>query len=255
MPIMRNLKIILAYDGADFHGWQIQPGLRTVQETVENTLEKILGHAVRVTAAGRTDAGVHAMGQVVNFITSSAIPEKGLLSAMNSVLPSDIKAVGVKEVDPAFHSRYMARSKSYAYVIETAEIFSPFLSRYALHLPGRLDIEAMNLSAKKIEGDHDFSSFMAAGSTVKTTRRRILKAEVFPRSSHVYFFIQGSGFLRHMVRNIVGTLILVGQGKMGPDEFAQVIACRDRALAGPTAPPQGLYLVGVEYGGALPSGY
>lgn len=253
MPTVRNLKIILAYDGADFHGWQIQTGLRTVQETVENALEKILGHTVRVTASGRTDAGVHAMGQVINFITPSAIPEKGLLSAMNSVFPSDITAVEVKEVHLNFHARYMARSKAYVYIIETAEIFSPFLSRYALHLPGMLDIEAMSLSAKMIEGEHDFSSFMAAGSTVKTTRRRVLAAEISTRHSQIYFFVQGSGFLRHMVRNIVGTLVLVGQGKMMPDEIAQIMTRRDRAFAGPTAPPQGLYLVGVNYGEPFPS--
>jgi tRNA pseudouridine38-40 synthase len=252
MPTVRNLKIILAYDGAGFHGWQLQPGLRTVQETVENSLEKILSHDVRVTASGRTDAGVHAFGQVINFFTPVSIPEKGLVKAMNSVFPSDIAPVEVKEVDPTFNARYMAKSKAYTYVIETAELFSPFLSRYALHLPGRLDIEAMSISAKMIEGEHDFSSFMAAGSTVKTTRRRIQAAEIACRNSQVFFFIKGSGFLRHMVRNIVGTLILVGQGEMVPDEIMRIIACRDRAFAGPTAPPQGLYLVGVDYGKTFP---
>lgn len=247
MPTLRNLMIIIAYDGTGFHGWQLQPGKRTVQETVETTLENILQHNVRVTASGRTDAGVHALGQVINFFTPSSIPEKGLLKAMNSIFPSDISALEVKEVDSAFHARYKAKSKAYVYVIETAEILNPFLSRYAFHLPCKLDTEAMSLSAKMMEGEHDFSSFMAAGSSIKTTRRRILTTEIITKSSHVYFFVQGSGFLRHMVRNIVGTLILVGQGKIVPAEITRIIAHRDRSLAGPTAPPQGLYLVSVEY--------
>jgi len=248
MPTLKNLKITLAYDGSGFHGWQFQPGKRTVQETVEAALESILQHGIRVAASGRTDAGVHALGQVINFFTPSSIPEQGLLKAMNSKFSSDLAALEIKEVDPAFHARYMAKSKAYVYVIETAAILSPFLSRYTLHIPYELDTEAMNLSAKMIEGEHDFRSFMAAGSTVKTTKRRILAAEVTTKGSQVFFFIQGSGFLRHMVRNIVGTLLLIGQGKIVPDEIDRIIARRDRAFAGPTAPPQGLYLVGVDYG-------
>ncbi|HQH99693.1 MAG TPA: tRNA pseudouridine(38-40) synthase TruA [Deltaproteobacteria bacterium] len=251
MPTLRNLKITLAYDGSGFHGWQLQPGKRTVQETVEAALESILQHDIRVTASGRTDAGVHALGQVINFFTPLSIPEKGLLKAMNSIFPSDISALEVKEVEPAFHARYRAKSKTYIYILETAEILSPFLSRYALHIPCKLDIEAMGLSVKILEGEHDFRSFMAAGSTVKTTKRRILAADIASKGSQIFFFIQGSGFLRHMVRNIVGTLILVGQGKIAPDEVDRIIACRDRASAGPTAPPQGLYLVGVDYGEGL----
>ena len=248
MPTLRNLKSILAYDGAGFHGWQIQPGKRTVQETVETALESILQHSVRVTASGRTDAGVHALGQVIHFFTPVNIPEKGLLKAMNSVFPSDITALDVKEVGPSFHARYMAKSKSYIYIINTGEVFSPFLSRYALHLPGRLDVDAMRLAAKMLEGEHDFRSFMAAGSNAKTTMRKIMAAEVTSKSDQIFFFFQGSGFLRHMVRNIVGTLILVGQGKIVPYEILRILSCRDRSSAGPTAPPQGLYLVGVDYG-------
>ncbi len=244
---MRNLKTILAYDGSGYHGWQVQAGVNTVQETVEKILSAILKHDVRVVSSGRTDAGVHAIGQVINFFTPSSIPEEGLLKAMNSMLPGDIKVSHIEEVPPGFNARFTAKSKTYVYMIETSEVLSPFLTRYALHLPGRLDIDAMDISAKMLLGEHDFSSFMGAGSAVKTTIRRIMVSEVFTRDTKVYFLIKGSGFLRHMVRNIVGTLILIGQGRMEPGDMKGIISLKDRAFAGPTAPPQGLYLVGVEY--------
>jgi tRNA pseudouridine38-40 synthase len=248
MPDMRNLKIILAYDGAAFHGWQVQPGCRTVQETVERSLEKILGHEVSVVAAGRTDAGVHALGQVVNFRTSSRIPEAGLLRALNDTFPPDLSAVEVCQAPDDFHARYLAKTKRYVYIIDESEILSPFLSRYVLHLPGRLDISAMEQAASLVVGEHDFSSFMGAGSSVKSTVRRILEFRIIARKPRVYFSIQGSGFLRHMVRNIVGTLVLVGQGSLAPHDVGRILALRDRTQAGPTAPPQGLYLVEVGYG-------
>lgn len=253
MPNMRNIKTILSYDGSGYHGWQLQSGPKTVQETVEKALSTILKHETRVISSGRTDAGVHAIGQVINFYAPSAIPEEGLLKAMNSVLPGDIRVTHVEEVCPGFHARFSAKSKTYVYVIETAGNFSPFLMRYALHLPGRLDIEAMRLSAGMLMGEHDFSSFMGAGSAVKTTIRRIHVSEIFVRDTKVYFLIEGSGFLRHMVRNILGTLILIGQERMEPDDIQRILALKDRALAGPTAPPQGLYLVGVQYEDPCPA--
>lgn len=244
---MRNLKITLAYDGSAFHGWQIQPGFRTVQETVEHCLHKILGHAVRVTASGRTDAGVHALGQVINFRTPSKIPEEGLLKALNSLLPSDLSARDVLEVAPDFHARKMALSKKYVYVIDTSGIRSPFLSRYVFHLPGALDVHAMRRSIEMLNGEQDFSSFMGAGSSVKTTVRKILATGILERDSRVFFYIQGSGFLRHMVRNIMGTLIQVGRSMLAPEDMERILALKDRTHAGPTAPPQGLYLVEVCY--------
>lgn len=247
MPGLRKFKVTLAYDGSEYHGWQVQEGEASVQETVEKVLGEILGHEVRVAASGRTDAGVHAFGQVVSFEFASAIPEEGLLKAMNSKLPPDISVREVCEVGPDFHARYRATAKTYLYFVDTAEIMSPFLVRYALHLPGDLDVGAMDRAARMLQGEHDFRSFMGSGSKVRTTKRRILESRVFSKGSQVFFFIRGSGFLRHMVRNIVGTLILVGRGKMAPEEMARVLGLKDRTKAGPTAPPQGLYLVSVEY--------
>ncbi len=247
MPDSRNIKIILSYDGAGFMGWQVQPGVRTVQETLEDVLEKILGHKARTHASGRTDTGVHALGQVVNVHTSSSIPTYGLLRALNSKLPNEIAVISVEEVSPAFHARFMARSKKYVYIIDTSAVSSPFLSRYALQVKEPLDIEAMQRAASYLRGEYDFSSFMGAGSSVKTTQRTILASEVFSHGHKLFFYIQGSGFLRHMVRNIVGTLLLIGKGTLVPEEMKQILAKKDRSCAGPTAPPQGLYLVGVEY--------
>ena len=244
---MRNVKLVIAYDGAGFMGWQIQSGVRTVQETMEKALGEILGHPVRVRASGRTDAGVHAVGQVINFPTSSNIPPDGLLRGLNSILPGDVSVISAADAGPDFHSRYAARSKTYLYLMETAPIRSPFLDRYALHVRWPLDVPAMREAAGHLLGEHDFTSFMAAGSAVKTTVRSITTAELTTQGSKLVFWIQGSGFLRYMVRNIVGTLLLVGRGKLSPQEMSRIMLLKDRGCAGPTAPPQGLYLIGVEY--------
>lgn len=244
---MRNVKLVLAYDGSGFMGWQIQPGVRTVQDTLEKALEVILGHPVRVFASGRTDAGVHALGQVVNFHTSSSVPVDGLLRGLNSVLPGDISILKSEDVEPGFHAQFQAKRKSYLYVIDTGEVRSPFLGRYALHEKHPLNIEAMRSSSRYLLGGHDFTSFLASGSSVKTTVRNITVSELITRGNKVLFFIQGSGFLRYMVRNIVGTLLLVGKGKLPPEEMERIIDLKDRNFAGPTAPPQGLYLIEVGY--------
>jgi len=247
MPNMRNLKIVLAYDGAGFLGWQFQPGVRTVQETLESALEKILGHKVRAHASGRTDTGVHALGQVVNVHTFSSIPTHGLLRALSSKFQGEISIISVEEVPQDFHARFMAKSKKYVYIIDTSPMASPFLARYAVHVKEHLLIRAMQQAAGYLVGEHDFTSFMGAGSSVKTTQRRMLASEVFSHGAKVFFYIHGSGFLRHMVRNIAGTLLLVGNGTLAPQEMVKILEKKNRACAGPTAPPQGLYLLGVDY--------
>lgn len=244
---LRNIKILLAYDGSGYHGWQIQTGQKTVQETVEKALSTIFNHKVRCIASGRTDAGVHALGQVINFPTTSAIPVCAMQRALNSILPDDISIRSVEDVAHGFHSRYMALSKTYTYVIDTSKIMSPFLSRYVFHFPWEINPESVLKSLKLLEGEHDFSSFMGAGSPVNTACRKIFYTDVFFRGSLVYLCIKGSGFLRHMVRNIVGTIILIKQKEMCPEEILSIMDKKDRSAAGPTAPPQGLYLVSVEY--------
>ncbi|MBN1636190.1 MAG: tRNA pseudouridine(38-40) synthase TruA [Deltaproteobacteria bacterium] len=247
MPITRNIKITLAYDGSAFFGWQIQPGQRTVQGTLEGCLSRILGHRVSVIAAGRTDTGVHALSQVINVHTHTPIPTDRLLSALNNMLPHDITALSADTAAPEFHARYMTQSKQYVYIIDTAGPISPFLSRYVLHVEYKIDMCAMEKAAGYFVGEHDFTSFMGTGSCVKTTLRRVRASEVIQKKSKIYYFIEGDGFLRHMVRNIVGTLLLVARGKLDPDDIPQIIKNRDRSCAGPTAPARGLYLFKVNY--------
>ena len=245
--IKRNIKCVIAYDGSGYSGWQVQAGDRTVQGVMEEALVKVLGHAVRVTASGRTDAGVHALGQAINFTTGSTIPLKGFLRGLNAVLPCDVAVLSAEDVPLDFHARYMARSKTYLYVMDTSLVRNPFLDRYALHVGMPLNGEAMRSAAHILKGEHDFASFQAAGSEVKTTVRTIMASEVAIKGHRVYLWMQGSGFLRHMVRNIAGTLLLVGRGKLDPQDMQRIMALHDRSHAGPTAPPQGLYLAGVEY--------
>lgn len=247
MPLSRNIKITLAYDGSGFMGWQVQDDVRTVQGVLEECLNKLLGDAERVIAAGRTDAGVHAFGQVVNVRTAATIPAPALKRALNGSLPKDISIIYVEDVSDDFHARYMAKSKQYVYIIDTSALRSPLLAHYVLQVDYHLDISAMQQAARYIIGKHDFAAFMGVGSPTKTTRRQISVSEVIGRGSRIYYYIEGSGFLRHMVRNIVGTLLVVGRKDMAPGDMLRIIACSDRAKAGPTAPPQGLYLVGVNY--------
>jgi tRNA pseudouridine38-40 synthase len=247
MSALRNFKITLAYDGTNFFGWQAQPEKRTVQSVLEETLSTILGHFPNIIASGRTDTGVHALGQVINVCTESTIPCQGLLKGLNSILPDDVKAQSVEETSVNFHARYMAKSKIYAYAIYTTETPNPFLSRYSLHVPYGLDIPAMKEASKIILGEHDFASFMATGSSVKNTLRTIMESSFIEGRDKLYYVIEGSGFLRHMVRNIVGTLLLVGRGSLASNDMEKILDATDRTKAGPTAPANGLYLVGVRY--------
>jgi tRNA pseudouridine38-40 synthase len=247
MGLARNIRLVLSYDGSGFSGWQVQPGFRTIQDTIEDALETILKEKIKIHAAGRTDAGVHAFGQVATFITDSVIPADALLRAINSLLPADVAVTAVQDVGLNFHPRYSAKSKTYIYAASMSPVKNPLFSRYALHIKQNLDIEAMENAAQFFLGEHDFASFMGVGTPVKSTVRNVMESGLFLRNDMLYYAIKGNGFLRHMVRNIVGTLLEVGKKKIDPSDINRIIDAKNRAEAGPTAPPQGLYLVGVEY--------
>ncbi|NLW55887.1 MAG: tRNA pseudouridine(38-40) synthase TruA [Firmicutes bacterium] len=245
---MRNIKLTLAYDGTDFCGFQRQAqGERTVQSELEKALARLTGSVPKLIAAGRTDSGVHAKGQVVNFQTTSRIPTARWTAALNSCLPPDLVVWQAEEVPLEFHARYGAKSKTYQYIVSCRRWPDVFLRRYSYHWPGVLDLKAMGRAAAQLVGEHDFRGFAAAGSTVKTTVRRLYRAEVERRGEEIYFTFQGNGFLYKMVRNMVGTLLLIGERKAAPLLVEEIFAHGDRQAAGPTAPPQGLTLVSVEY--------
>ncbi len=251
---MRNILLILAYDGTDFAGWQRQPGAPTIQGCVEEALAKLLGEMVAVYGSGRTDAGVHALNQVANFKTSSPIPSGNLVKALNDLLPSTIRVKQAREIPDKFHARYDALAKTYRYRILQAPVCSPFLCRFVGHYPYPLDRARMAAAARLLEGEHDFTSFAAAEGSdedeaPKSMVRRLWRSRLLwrPRTSILVYEVRGSGFLHHMVRNIVGTLIEVGRGKIAPDDLPRILAARDRTLAGPTASAKGLCLVKVEY--------
>lgn len=245
---MRNIKLLIEYEGTDFHGWQKQPDQRTVQGVIEEVLEKLLGHRVRLIGASRTDSGVHALGQVANFKTTSKFPVLELKRALNALLPEDVAVLEVKEVPLDFHARFWAKSKVYEYKIFQRETRSPFVRRHYWHLPEELDLERMEKCCRLILGAHDFSSFRLSGSDSKNPVREMLKAEVQRRTSQELVFVfEATGFLRGMVRSLVGTLVDVGRGKLTPEQFKEILYARDRSKASPTAPPQGLYLVEVKY--------
>jgi len=265
MTQLRNLRLILSYDGTDFHGWQRQPDAPTVQECLESAIERILGAKVQVYGSGRTDAGVHALNQVANFKTACSIPCKNLLKALNNTLQSTVRVKDVCEAPLRFHARYDVRSKTYRYRILQSPVASPFVNRFVWHYPFPLDVVRMAQAARLFEGEHDFSSFAAAEGTVggersattsvsrgsgeTTLTRTIFTSRILrrTRTCMLIYEVTGSGFLHHMVRNIVGTLVEVGRGKLEPADITRILQAHDRTLAGPTAPAQGLCLVRVEY--------
>ncbi|GIX46831.1 MAG: tRNA pseudouridine synthase A [Candidatus Tectimicrobiota bacterium] len=246
--MQRRLKLVLAYSGTRYHGWQVQPGLTTVQGVVEARLATLLKTPVRVHAAGRTDAGVHARGQVVHFDTTAAIPLSGLLRGLNSLLPPDIVVRRVAEVPLDFHARYAARRKTYAYVVRNHPLRSAFTAPYAWHVPQPLDLEAMRQAALRLLGRHDFSAFRAASCSARHPVRHLMRAWIRRRGPHVLFVFTADGFLHHMVRNLVGTLVEVGLGRLPAEAVAAILQSRQRQQAGPTAPAHGLFLVHVDYG-------
>jgi len=250
---MRNLKLTLSYDGSEFAGWQVQPNLPTIQGTLASCIGRITGEKVLPQGSGRTDAGVHALAQIVTFVTESSVPSENFVKALNDILPASIRVLSVQEAAPDFHARHSARGKTYRYRICRAAICPPFLARYVWHYPFPLDEQAMILSAPSVEGEHDFTSFAAVdperesdGATVSNVRR-IFSSQWERQADELVYTVEGSGFLHHMVRNLVGTFLLVGKGTLHPQDFARIIHARSRSAAGATAPDSGLYLVNVEY--------
>lgn len=242
---------MLEYDGSGYHGWQRQEGVLTIQEVLESRLAVMLGGPVGVRASGRTDAGVHARAQVVNFTGRTALGVREIHRGLNSLLPDDIVVLAAEEVPESFHARFSAVSKTYEYRILNRTIPSALERRRAWHIRWPLNEAPMRECLEIILGMHDFAAFMAAGSSVKSTERSLARAELTrPDDDHLVFLIEGNGFLRHMVRNIVGTVVEVGKGKRTPADFASVLAGRNRARAGATAPAHGLYLVSVCYEGS-----
>lgn len=250
---MRNLKITLAYDGSDFHGWQVQPERATIQGTLAAAIERVTGCEVLPQGSGRTDAGVHALAQVASCQTDAGIPTENLARALNHVLPPAIRVLSVEEATPEFHARRSARAKTYRYRIYRGDVCSPFLARYVYHYPYPLDEKAMQDAAAVIMGEHDFTSFAAMDpergkdDEEATNVRTIYASEWKRESEELSYTVRGSGFLHHMVRNLVGTFLLVGKGTLDRAGIQHILEARKRSSAGPTAPASGLYLVSVEY--------
>jgi len=251
----RNIKLLLAFDGTNYAGWQKQKSDKTIQGVIEDRIHLMTGENICLHGSGRTDAGVHALGMVANFQTSSDIPCQGFLKGINSMLPVDIRLLDVAEAGLDFHARRSARAKTYQYNITTGPVQMPTDRLYAAHVFEELDVKAMEQGLSGLAGTHDFSSFEAAGSRdphVKTGRgavRTLLEAGCKKDRTvdRLMFTFTGDGFLRHMVRNIVGTILEVGKGRITPDSILEILASKDRRAAGPTAPPQGLILKKVHY--------
>lgn len=244
---MKNIKLVMEYDGTGFAGFQVQPSGRTVQGVLLEALERLTGEPVKVIGAGRTDAGVHARGQVANFQTESGIPGERFAPALNGCLPGDLRILESCEAPPGFHARYSATRKTYEYLIYRRTKGAVMHRDHALVLTEALDLDAMRGAAAYLVGSHRFKSFCASGSGVKRFVRSVEKLTIEAQGEWLKFTVTADGFLYHMVRNIVGTLLLVGEGKISPEEVKIILESEDRRRAGPTAPAQGLYLVRVEY--------
>lgn len=250
---MRNIKLILSYDGCDFAGWQVQPDAATIQGTLASAIGRLTGEKVLPQGSGRTDAGVHALAQVATFATASPMPVENFVKALNDILPPAIRVLEASEVSADFHVRRSASAKTYRYRILRAPVCSPFLARYVWHFPYPLDETCMQAAAPLVQGEHDFISFAAVDperqrEDVEISNVRTIFSSAWVRhEDELLYTVRGSGFLHHMVRNLVGTFILVGKGTIGLEELREILAARSRSAAGPTAPANGLYLVNVEY--------
>jgi tRNA pseudouridine38-40 synthase len=263
---MPTFKITLAYDGTDFVGWQRQAAGVSIQGLLEDALRELDGRDVTVMGAGRTDAGVHALGQVAAFAIERPLAADAIVRALNARLPHTVRVLSAEEAPASFRARADARSKTYRYRIWNGDVVSPFERRFVWHVPGALNVDAMRAAAQLLEGLHDFAAFQTAGSDVRTTERQILRSAIEseirstrsgrpepvegrnPQSEILTYEVCGTGFLRHMVRAIAGSLVEIGRGHRPPTWMADVLASRDRWQAGPTAPARGLFLVSVVYG-------
>ena len=244
---MMNIKLTIEYDGSDYHGWQVQPNGKTIQEVLQHALSEILREKVRVTGSGRTDAGVHALGQVANFVCTRDVDLWKLQRGLNGLTSADIVVKKVESVSDSFDARRDAQKRVYEYRIWNHHWPSVFDRRFAYHVHYPLDLSAMEESFRVLEGEHDFSSFQASGCDAAHPIRRVYRNSIEARGNLLVYRIEANAYLRHMVRNIVGTLIEVGRGERHPTGFAELLRAKDRTRAGPTAPPQGLFLVEVEY--------
>jgi tRNA pseudouridine38-40 synthase len=263
--VSRNFKISLSYDGSEFHGWQVQPGLRTVQATLAECLKRLTGEDVLPQGSGRTDAGVHALAQVASVQLESPIPERNLVIALNDVLPSSVRVNSADVVPDAFHARHSATAKTYRYRIYRGDICPPFLAKYVFHDPYPMNEEALMRASERVVGKHDFTSFAAsdpdrsariaeAMSADETSRfgsitnvRTIHSSQWMRTDDELIYTVRGDGFLHHMVRNLVGTFLQVGKGALKIADVPAILEARNRSAAGPTAAACGLYLVSVEY--------
>jgi tRNA pseudouridine38-40 synthase len=251
---MRNIKLTISYDGADFHGWQVQPGVPTIQGLLHDALRKITQERITVHGASRTDAGVHAMGQVAHFKVQSSLSAAQFQRALNALLPPAIRIVAAEEMGPEFHARWLAQGKTYRYRIFRGRVLPPFDYRRALHYPWPLDEQAMTAAARQFEGEHDFTSFAASSGSEEDDRDREIRRVLYsselvrlPEAEEIAYVVCGKSFLRYMVRKIVGTLLEVGKGRLAPADIPHLFELRDRSRSGPTVPPEGLYLVSLEY--------
>jgi len=244
---MRRVLLVVQYDGTDYHGFQRQPDLPTVQEQLERAAGRVLGHEVTITGAGRTDAGVHAVGQTATLDTDRPIPTERIAGALNAALPSDISVVSAVDAPPDFHPRFDAAGKLYGYRILNRALPSPFIGRYAWHVPETLDVAAMRQAAGQLLGRHDFAAFSSAGSSVQDTVRTLVRLDVQPEGELVELRAEADGFLYMMVRRLVGALVEVGLGRLSGAELVGILEAGDRTQAASIAPPQGLSLLKVIY--------
>jgi len=242
---MKNYKLILSYDGTDFHGWQRQPKKRTVQGTLEDSLTQITQKKINITGAGRTDAGVHAQAQVANFKASLSMDDDELFRALNSLLPQDVRVTSLERTDLDFHARKMAKSKIYQYRIVNSTDISPFIMRYVLHWPSSLKVQSMREAALLFIREADFTSF--SSNRLLDPVRKVTRSELHKKGNEIIYTVEANGFLRYMVRTMAGTLLEVGKGKLLPEQIEALFMKKERSLASPTAPAKGLCLIKVNY--------